>query len=137
MVPDWIETQGLMPYPDLQALLKTLWLLPRKGRPRRSLRRGGQRWMDQAAGGGMRTMHLMHHMTLEKVVVQRREGQNCCRTDISRALRHQKEGPLLRITERQTLQHTRRLIEMWRTTTSGALGHWWSCAVDQKGFHRG
>jgi hypothetical protein len=48
-------------------------------------------------------MQLVHRIAALRVVNLLREGRNCCKTEPREALRHQTEGPLLRIAKRRSL----------------------------------
>jgi hypothetical protein len=50
-----------------------------------------------------KTMQLVHRIAALRVVNLRREAVNCCKTEQRGAMRHQTEGPLLRIAERRSL----------------------------------
>jgi hypothetical protein len=50
-------------------------------------------------------MQLVHRITALRVVNLRRGAVNCCKTEQGGAMRHQTEGPLLRIAERRSLAY--------------------------------
>jgi hypothetical protein len=59
--------------------------------------------MTPRAGVDSKRMQLLHRIAALKVVNLLHEGRNCCKTEPRGALRHQTEGPLLRIAERRSL----------------------------------
>ena len=131
--PGWIEAQGLIAFPDQPPLRETLWLLLPEGRVQRSATARhltgscgsgwGRRWKPgfrelplsrkglaarsrcPLAEVESKTMQLVHRIAAMEVAILRREAVNCCKTEQREALRHQTEGPLLRIAERRSLAY--------------------------------